>query len=326
MIFSTASVDSPDRGRHWQEPISAAYFPLDVKYDEAVDFSAELQIWSLGTVSLSRLESDGVMYRRHERHLVAEHGSDFLITIPDSGEVRFLQDKRDTTCSRGGFLIERSDAPYEFWHRERNKLWVIKAPSASLRARIGPPERLTGMTFDATRGVGACFVDMIRSTGPRLDEMSRPALDTLGQHIVDLVCLAIEADDRVLDGHLSSVRAAHLYRAEQYIRKNLDRSELMPQQIADACGISLRYLQQLFTGTGRSVCDWVREQRLLMCDEELRKASSRLSISEIAYRWGFADQSQFSKHYRRRFGRTPSETRMQYRDGHSCAPPSPANF
>jgi AraC-like DNA-binding protein len=137
----------------------------------------------------------------------------------------------------------------------------------------------------------------------------------LGRHMIELLCMAIQADDRVLDTHLSSVRAAHLYRAEQYIRANLERSELLPQQVADACGISLRYLQQLFTDTGRSVCDWVREQRLIMCDEELRRPNSRHSISEIAYRWGFADQSQFSKHYRKRFDRTPSETRMQYRDG-----------
>ena len=315
MIFSTVSSAPLDRGRDWRETISNAYFPLDISYTDEPKFSGELEARSLGPVSLSRLECDGLIYRRSKRHLVAPHGSDFLITIPDRGEVGFVQEKCDTRCGPGGFLLERSDVPYDFWHRDRTSMWVVKAPNASLRARVGPPERLAGMTFDATRGVGACFVDMVRSIGPRLDEMDPRALDTLGQQIVDLVCLAIHADDRVLDTHLSSVRAAHLYRAEQYIRSKLDWPELMPQQIADACGISLRYLQQLFTDNDRSVCDWIREQRLIRCEEELRKPSSRLSISEIAYRWGFADQSQFSKHYRKRFGRTPSDTRMQSRDG-----------
>jgi AraC-like DNA-binding protein len=317
MMFSTASSAPRHRGREWTETISSAYYPLDLSFTDEAHFSGELQIWSVGPVSLSRLECDGLLYRRHKRHLLVDHGNDFLITIPDRGEVGFHQESRDVRCSRGGFLVERSDVPYDFWHRERSALWVMKAPCDSLRARIGPPERLSGMTFDATRGVGALFIDMISTAAPRLDEMNEGALDVLGRQIIELLCLAIQADDRVLDTHLSSVRAAHLYRAEQYIRANLERSELMPQQIADACGISLRYLQQLFTDTGRSVCDWVREQRLIMCGEELRKPNSRLSISEIAYRWGFADQSQFSKHYRKRFGRTPSETRMQYRDGRS---------
>src|ERR1044072_9519253 len=107
--------------------------------------------------------------------------------------------------------------------------------------------------------------------------MGPRALDTLGQQIVDLVCLAIDADDRVLDTLLSSVPAVHLYRAEQFLRSKLDCPELMPQQIADACGISLRYLQQLFTDNGRSVCDWIREQRLIRCEEELRKQIGRRS-------------------------------------------------
>lgn len=46
-----------------------------------------------------------------------------------------------------------------------------------------------------------------------------------------------------------------------------------------------------------------------MCDEMLRDPSCRKSISEIAYRWGFADQAQFSRHYRAQFGKTPSEAR-----------------
>ncbi len=314
MLFSTAASAPRDRLRDWTDTISSTYYPLDLSFTDEVRFSGELQIWSLGPVSLSRHECDGLLYRRHKRHLLVDHGNDFLITIPDQTEVGFRQENRDTRCARGGFLVERSDVPYDFWHREHNALWVMKAPADSLRARLGPPERLSGMTFDATRGVGALFIDMVRTAAPRLDEINQGSLDALGRHMIELLCLAIQADDRVLDTHLSAVRAAHLYRAEQYIRANLERSELLPQQVADACGISLRYLQQLFTDTGRSVCDWVREQRLIMCDEELRRPSSRQSISEIAYRWGFADQSQFCKHYRKRFGRTPSETRMQHRN------------
>ena len=48
-------------------------------------------------------------------------------------------------------------------------------------------------------------------------------------------------------------------------------------------------LQRLFTDSGRSICEWIREQRLLMCDEELRKKNAQLTISEVAYNWGFAD-------------------------------------
>lgn len=313
MQYATSAVTAANRISYWRNAISSAYFPLDLTFRDEATFKGELDCWSLGSVSLSRLECDAILYKRHERQIVVEREKDFLITIPNRSGVSFKQSNRESSCAVGGFLVERGDEPYEFWHGGSNSLWVLKVPSSSLRARIGPPERFSALTFDAAHGIGACFIDTVRSTANRLSEMDNRAYEVVGQHFIDLLCLAIQNDDRVLDSHLSSVRAAHLFRAEQFIRGNLRRAELTPQQIADSCGISLRYLQRLFTDSGRSICEWVRDQRLLMCDEELRKVGSIQTISEIAYRWGFSDQSQFSKHYRAQFGRSPSEARNEYR-------------
>ncbi|WP_272001938.1 helix-turn-helix domain-containing protein [Roseovarius sp. ZX-A-9] len=37
------------------------------------------------------------------------------------------------------------------------------------------------------------------------------------------------------------------------------------------------------------------------------------TVANIAYKWGFYDQAQFCKHYRARFGCTPTETRKKSR-------------
>jgi AraC-like DNA-binding protein len=311
--YSTLNKDPQGRSSYWHEAISNSFFPLDMAFREEPSFSGDLKSWSLGMLSLSLLKCDAVLYKRHEHHLVTEREKNFLISIPEKAEVRFKQSNRDVHCAPGGFVMERGDAPYEFSHPGSNTLWVLKVPSSALRARVGPPERFAAFAFDATKGIGACFIDTVRSTAGRLDEMGASAHETVGRHIIDLLCLAIENDERVLDSNLSSVRAAHLFRAEQYIRNNLAKSDLQPQSAADACGISLRYLQRLFTDSGRSISEWIREQRLLMCDEELRRTNSPHTISEIAYRWGFADQSQFSKHYRAHFGQSPSEARGRYK-------------
>src|SRR5689334_9056408 len=76
LIFSTASSEPRDRSREWSATISNAYYPLDLTFTDEARFSGELQIWSLGPVSLSRLECDGLLYRRHERHLLVDHGND----------------------------------------------------------------------------------------------------------------------------------------------------------------------------------------------------------------------------------------------------------
>ncbi|ALN75576.1 hypothetical protein M673_22800 (plasmid) [Aureimonas sp. AU20] len=314
MSYSTNQSPGGQRKQFWQDAVSRTYFPLDIQFRNAQEFAGDLDFWSLGQVSISRNHCDGLLYRRRERHLVSEREESYLITVPDIAEIRFSQDNQDVTCRPGQFLIERSHLPYEFSHRERAALWVMKVPSALLRSRIARPERLATLQFDASRSVGALFVDMVRMTAPRLDEMDEAARDRMGGHLVDLLAMAVEADQRVLSGSRSSVRNAHLHRAEHFIRARLRETDLSPQRIAEGCGISLRYLHQLFEAEGTTVCAHIRTQRLLMCDSLLKDPQNhRRAISEIAYEWGFGDQAQFSRNYRAQFGRSPSETRAAAR-------------
>ncbi|GGC44963.1 helix-turn-helix domain-containing protein [Chelatococcus reniformis] len=317
--YSTVQAAPAARKWYWNRAVSRTYFPLELSFHSTPGFAGALDVWSLGDVSISRNVSDGLVYRRHERHLLHEREESFLITAPELSDIVFVQDGREVRGRPGTFLVERSHLPYEFSHAEPNALWVLKIPAATLRARVGQPERLATLTFDATRGIGALFVDMIRLAAPRIDEMDEAARDLTGRHLVDLLALAVEADDRVLGSRGTSVQSAHLQRVERFIRANLGMSGLAPQMIADACGISVRYLHQLFEMQGSTVCGWIRSQRLMMCDEALRDPTSRRSMSEIAYQWGFGDQAQFSRHYRAHFGRTPSDTRGTTRAGRSAA-------
>ena len=306
---STAQVAPAARRRYWDQAVSATYFPLELGFRSTATFSGDLEVWTLGSLSISRNISDGLIYRRLKRHLLHEREESYLITVPEQSEVSFAQAGKEVRCKPGAALVERSHLPYDFSHSDPNALWVLKVPSTTLRVRVGQPERLASLRFDTTHGVGALFVDMIRLTAARLDEMDATARDVSGKHLVDLLALAIEAGDRAISGAATSVRTAHLYRIERFIRANLADSSLSPQIVANGCGISVRYLHQLFAIQASTVCGWIRCQRLLMCDETLSDPACRKSISEIAYRWGFGDQAQFSRHYRKQFGRTPSDAR-----------------
>ncbi|GHG96385.1 AraC-like ligand-binding domain-containing protein [Pseudodonghicola xiamenensis] len=302
----------PLRGKDsWQQTVSETYFPLEIETRDRDNFQGEMRCWSLGAVGLSRIQCDGLIYRRQKRHFLNEAQSTLLIAIPEDDEVQFIQGERRTTCKPGGFVLERSDAPYEYWHGRRNRQWVMKVPTASVRARVGASERLGGLAFDGSGGVASFFLSSLRNTAHHIDLIDDTAREAAGNHLLDLLCLAILNDDRVLGSNNSSIRAAHLARAEQFIRENLKAPDLSPQGVADACGISLRYLQRLFFETDQSINGYIRERRLNRCDEELRSALSKATVAEIAYRWGFADQSQFSKHYKARFGRTPTATRKE---------------
>ena len=227
--YSTAQAAPAARKWYWERAVARTYFPLELGFRSAPGFSGELDVWSVGNVSISRNVSDGMIYRRHERHLLNETEESYLITVPEISEVTFAQEGKEVRCRPGAFLVERSHLPYDFSYAEANALWVLKVPSAVLRARIGHPERLATLTFNSTRGVGALFVDMIRLSAPRIDEMNDEARDLTGKHLVDLLAMAVEADDRVLGGGATSVKSAHLRRVERFVRANLADSHLSPQ-------------------------------------------------------------------------------------------------
>ncbi|OWY06328.1 helix-turn-helix domain-containing protein [Thioclava sp. IC9] len=311
MIISSGGSAMPGGRDKWQKMVSEAYFPLDTECLDRQAFRGEMQQWSLGVIGLSRIDCDGVLYQRKRHHFLNETESSLLIAIPENDEVQYSQNQRRTCCKPGSFIVERSDAPYEYWHARRNIQWVLKVPSANVRARIGPSERLGGLIFDGRHGVAGYFLSSMRAAISHIEQLDYSARETAGSHLLEMLCLAIRSDERVLDSTTSTVRAAHLYRAEQFIRANLKDPNLSPQSVARACGISLRYLQQLFSDAGPSVNGYIRDRRLTRCSEELRAQGAGATVAEIAYRWGFADQAQFSRHYKAKFGCTPTETRKE---------------
>ncbi|MFK0276570.1 helix-turn-helix domain-containing protein [Ensifer sp. NPDC090286] len=310
--YSTAGTAAFERKRYWDEAVSSTYFPLDLRFQNAQEFSGELNVWDLGAVSLSRLESDGLLYRRQKRHLLHEREESYLITVPEKAEISFEQSGKEVTCKPGAFLVERSHLPYEFSYSAKNTLWVLKVPIVALRPRVGLPERIASLSFDSTRGTGALFVDMIRLIAPRLVEMDASARDMTGKHLVDILAMSLTADERMLMSDATSVQLGHLHRVESFVRANLARSDLGPQTIAEACGISVRYLHQIMKQQGTSTCQWIRLQRLLRCDEMLRDPVCRKLVSEIAYALGFGDHAQLSRHYKAHFGLSPTEARERY--------------
>jgi AraC-like DNA-binding protein len=309
--ITTAKTAVHDRSRHWHDAIATAYFPLDLTFRNPDSFSGELSLWQLGDVSLSRLTSDALEYRRVPHHLKGERDEHFLVTVPARSEVYFSQCGKDVRCNPGGFILERSHEPYEFSHDEPADLWVMKVEAKALGGRIRQPDRFCSLQFNASEGAGGLFTDMLHLIPGRFDAMTPEVRATVGKQLVDLLVLALKADERTLTSGTSTVREAHLTRIEAFIRRNISDCELDPESIARGCGISTRYLHELFRDTNQTLGSWIRDQRLSACREALRDATNRQTVAEIAYRFGFGDQAQFSRAFKAAFGLPPKEFREQ---------------
>jgi len=139
---------------------------------------------------------------------------------------------------------------------------------------------------------------------------SRLLIDSLSQ------ALAVYLIRRYTDRQLTTSQPLiipkwRIRRAQDFIRENLNNG-ISLKEIADAAGdVSPYHFSRLFKqATGFSPYQFLIECRVLAAQQLLR-AQRELSLGEIAFRCGFADQSSFTRCFRQRTGLTPK----QYRDG-----------
>lgn len=138
-----------------------------------------------------------------------------------------------------------------------------------------------------------------------------PAINALAaRHVIELTGAAIAPGSAPDRGARGGVRAARLVAAKKLIRDRLFSPDLSPRSIARLLGVSPRYLRLLFEAEGRSVRDYVTEQRLKRAFDLLRAPHlANRRIIDIAYDAGFSDIGTFNRTFRKRFGRTPSDVR-----------------
>ncbi len=99
-------------------------------------------------------------------------------------------------------------------------------------------------------------------------------------------------------------------KAERYILENLSHVNLSPKIVANHIGVSLRHLYRLFVVEEQSVNKYIQMKRLEKIQFELKDLKNkRISITEIALRWGFGDSAHFSKIFKKVYGISPRKYR-----------------
>jgi AraC-like DNA-binding protein len=95
-----------------------------------------------------------------------------------------------------------------------------------------------------------------------------------------------------------------------FIDRNLS-DPITVDDIARAGGVSVRTMQHLFAQQlGQSPTNYLKNERLERARSDLADApgDSRLTVTDVAMRWGFSHLGRFATTYRHRFGESPSQT------------------
>ena len=108
-IFSTEDVHPRERVSYWDANIIRGFAKLKVPRNEP--FNGSLTVGSVGSIGVSRTESDPFEIDRGRREIAHSHGDDYFIHLQCTGRSTHLQGNRKTVIKEGEFFWPICGAP-----------------------------------------------------------------------------------------------------------------------------------------------------------------------------------------------------------------------
>jgi AraC-like DNA-binding protein len=272
-------------------------------------FDAMVRRRALGAMSLFECVADPCRGRRPP-HLIRRDGEPYVgVQIILSGVKHYRVGDDAITVRGGDLVIWNSAQPTEFEIAQRVHQATVYLPSSELLERLPSGTVLLGCQLEAARGIGAVLYAHIQALVAQF-----AYLGSIDAHAVKRATLELVAGAAVDRLRLAptSLSAQHLQRLQRYILEHIHDAGLSPAQIAQANGLSTRYLHLLFEATGETVSSWLQRQRLEHCRDALTNdAFATRNIAEVAHYFGFKDSSHFSRVFKQRYGQTPRGYRVR---------------
>ncbi|WP_373415082.1 AraC family transcriptional regulator [Ensifer aridi] len=280
------------------------------------DIAFECEFASAGPITLGLCRYEGEM--RIKRQSEADN---IIILLPRYGRLVLEASAGEilSTPARGVIVEASQDGSLHFLE-DRQHL-AIAIDQKELRNQLTqileapvPGSLEFAREIDLTAGPGMSLMQLATTlyAGLTRDAPLRRAPLALSSLSNGLMQLLLETVPHRLSSEMartgSSPIPRHVKRAIEFMRANLSAPVTM-QQLAAACGVSARTLQQSFRQFKMTTpMAYLHHLRLEAAHRELIQANPGQTVADIALKWGFIHLGRFAADYRARFGELPSHT------------------
>jgi AraC-like DNA-binding protein len=302
--FTTRPLRPHDQFEAWRE----WYLPvIDVIPKQRADsgFLAEIQMWKLGGLALSRTSAppvDAVRTKALLRRDAVDHwiisycarGAHFAMTAGTSLEVP----------ARVPFLWSLGqEFHHERTHVDRVQFFLARDAFRGIGSLL---DATLGSTLDTP--LGHVLGDYMIALERRLPEMTEADLPRLTNAVSAMVAAAVAPTVERVAVAQRQIDLGRKERVRQAVRRHLRTPIFGPTILCRLVGMSRSNLYRLFEDSG-GVTRYIQSQRLLEAHAMLSDPANTKSISALSEDLCFADASSFSRAFRREFGCSPGEVR-----------------
>lgn len=304
--LSTDAVAARDRAPQWCEWVHQHFGGLQSDLYGDTEFDGHMHSSQAGDVIMTRLEANRHRVLRTPGMARTSEAPYLKIVAPWRGSASVQQQGREASARDGAWVIYDTTGSYEIANPEPVDHLIVMVPKDAMLERS---LRIDGVMARrlGTSGISRVALETMRNTYLELPHMSDAAATGAGELIKQLVRLSLLE----LSGSETAVtqREALRDRIRGYVQTHLRDPALSVDGIARALNCSRRHLYNAFAGEGESIAAYIQRQRLQACIRELQQAANPRPITDIAMSWGFGNLSHFSRVFRDRTGKSPSEFR-----------------
>lgn len=228
------------------------------------------------------------------------------------GSARIIAEDDAFDIGPGEILYgRRGGAQATMIHRTPYRQLFVSAPPIVIDPRLISPVAIKLGIIRTDTTVARVFSKILTSLAGVFETMKTSELRPIELSLTEFLisCILAESGEIALGGAAAS-KAAHFNRVCQTIETYLGDPALDTKYVAEREGVSVRYLQKLFSSSGKTFGTYIRARRLERCREDLLSpVYANISITEICFRWGFSSSAHFSRAFREHFGISPREFR-----------------
>jgi AraC-like DNA-binding protein len=305
LVFSTDDVAPARRYAAWREAICDVYVYVDVKATQPEDYKGFIREARFGEVVLTDILLSEQRIRRNKRHIAQLDKDCYYLQLIHHGHLNVIQRGATHFSNAARGAIFSATEQYELQCLGEVRSFYLEIPRDEFARRF-PRERVpVSATINSTRGLGRIATEFCSSLATEGATLAEDARAHLGDQLMDMIAFTLLSSEGDVPEAEGSLQRARLRSVQQWIEAHLADPGLSLERIASANGMSLRYLHVLFEQCEMSASEWIWNQRLQRCYDQILKRDGR-SITSIAFDHGFNSSAHFSTLFRRKYGASPS--------------------
>ena len=271
---------------------------------------ADNGIATLGTIGITRCSGEASLTLDGPDAKGRGGASCYTVLLQQGGVTRLDHYGLTSVLNDGDLVLVNNAAPHGIMLAGDSELIALHVPLRLLRSYLPSPEQFCGRPLRRGDGISESAAELILGICTQMEQgLADEFRHRIARNLLDLLATAFSL---VLEGTFagSPVIGDRNARVRLHIEQNLRDPELCPAAIAASLRLSPRYLRAIFAASKETVSAYILRRRLEECARELPDPRlQHLSITDIAFGWGFNSGPHFARSFRAHFGMSPRDYR-----------------